>query len=98
MNVLARAIGFAACIAAGATAWAQAYPSKPIRLVAPAPQGGGIDLLARLFGERMGQSLGQPIAVEKRLGAAGENRGAPGARAGPGGHTPLAVTAGDLTH
>src|SRR4051812_41599064 len=98
MNVLARAIGFAACIAAGATAWAQAYPSKPIRLVAPAPQGGGIDLLSRMFGERMGQSLGQPLAVENRLGAAGNIGVAHVARSAPDGYTLLVMTDGIVTN
>ena len=65
---------------------AQSYPLKPVRMVAPAPQGGGIDLLARAFGERMGQSMGQPVIVENRQGAGGAIGIENVARSAPDGH------------
>jgi len=54
-----------------ATAAAQTYPTKPIRLVVPFPPGGASDLTARTLGEKMGQQLGEPVVVENRPGANG---------------------------
>ena len=48
-----------------------AYPDKPIRLIVPFAAGGNADFVARLCGEGMQQSLGQPIVVEYRTGAGG---------------------------
>ncbi|NML44093.1 tripartite tricarboxylate transporter substrate binding protein [Ramlibacter sp. G-1-2-2] len=50
---------------------AQAYPTKPIRLVVAGPAGGSADLLARLVAEPMSKELGQPIVVDNKLGAGG---------------------------
>ena len=54
---------------AAATAFAQAYPSHPIKLIIPFPPGGGADTLARPLAERMRQRLGQPFVLENRTGA-----------------------------
>jgi tripartite-type tricarboxylate transporter receptor subunit TctC len=48
---------------------AQAWPTRPIRLIVPYPPGSGIDIVARLLGQRIGDSLGQPIIVDNRPGA-----------------------------
>ncbi len=58
-----------ALVAAGALA--QPYPAKPIRVIVPNPAGGYYDLIARTVGQKAGESLGQPMVVENRVGAGG---------------------------
>ena len=45
---------------------ADAFPARPIRLIVPYPPGGGTDIVARVVGEKLGTSLGQPIVVDNR--------------------------------
>ena len=61
----------AACTLATALAAAAAYPEKPIKLLIGVPPGGGSDAAARLLGEALARSLGQPVIVENRPGAGG---------------------------
>jgi tripartite-type tricarboxylate transporter receptor subunit TctC len=56
---------------AGAGAWAQAFPAKPVRMVVGFAAGGSTDKLARVLAQRMGEVLGQSVVVENRPGAAG---------------------------
>jgi tripartite-type tricarboxylate transporter receptor subunit TctC len=49
---------------------AQSYPNKPIKLVVPATPGGAIDIIARLVGDKISVSLGQPVVIENKPGAA----------------------------
>jgi tripartite-type tricarboxylate transporter receptor subunit TctC len=53
------------------TARAQAYPTRPVRLIAPFPPGGSIDLTARLIGQWLTERLGQQVVIENRGGAGG---------------------------
>jgi tripartite-type tricarboxylate transporter receptor subunit TctC len=55
----------------GFSAHAQTWPDKPIRLIVPAPAGGGVDYAARALGERISANLGQPVVIDNKPGAAG---------------------------
>jgi tripartite-type tricarboxylate transporter receptor subunit TctC len=48
---------------------AQAYPTKPIKIIVPAPPGGAIDLIARVVGDKLSASMGQPVIVDNKPGA-----------------------------
>lgn len=76
---------------------AQPFPSRPIRIVAPFPPGGPIDVLARLVGERYQQRTGQPVTVENRPGGAGNIGILAVAQAPADGHTWLFVPQGNIT-
>jgi tripartite-type tricarboxylate transporter receptor subunit TctC len=65
------AAGAVALPAASRAAWAQAYPARPVRLIAPFPPGGSIDLTARLIGQWLTERLGQQIVIENKAGAGG---------------------------
>src|SRR5262245_22339979 len=65
------------------------YPTRPIRLVVGFPPGGGVDVIARLFADKLSASLGQSVVVENRPGASGGIAGRQVASADADGHTVL---------
>ena len=68
---------------------ADAYPSRPVRMIVPFPPGGGADILARTLGERMTETWGQQVIIDNRGGAGGTIGSGIAARAVPDGYTLL---------
>ena len=66
---------------------AQPYPSQPIRLIAPFPPGGSVDIMARLISEPLGRELGGKVVIDNRSGASGNIGMEAAARAKPDGYT-----------
>lgn len=62
-------LAIATCTAT--SAWAQAFPNKPIRVVTPFPAGQGPEVLLRMVGDKMGTALGQGVVIENKPGASG---------------------------
>ena len=87
------AAGAAALTAVSRFAWAQTYPSRPVRLVVGAPAGGGFDIVARLMGQWLSERLGQSFVIENRPGASSNIATEAVVRALPDGYTLLLVTA-----
>jgi tripartite-type tricarboxylate transporter receptor subunit TctC len=92
-NFLHLAAGAAALPALSRIAGAQAYPSRPVRLIVPAPAGGGYDLTARLISQVLSERLGAPFIVDNRPGGGGNIGTEAVVRASPDGYTLLLVAA-----
>ena len=76
-----------ACVLAYAAAGAQDYPVKSLRFIAPNLPGGPTDILARLLGQKLAESMGQPVIVENRAGAGGNIGTEVAAKTPPDGYT-----------
>ena len=63
---------FAAAGLSAGGAFAQSYPAKPVRVIVPAAPGDSCDVLSRLIGQKVGERLGHPLAVDNRVGAGGQ--------------------------
>ena len=69
-RVVVRALALCCAMIGGpSVAYAQPYPNKPIRLIAPYPPGGGVDTVARVVAERLAPRLGQPVTIDNKPGA-----------------------------
>jgi tripartite-type tricarboxylate transporter receptor subunit TctC len=90
-NFLHLAAGAAALPAVSRFAWAQAYPSRPVRLIVGWPPGGAADVVGRLTGQLLLERLGQPFVIENRPGAGGNLATEAVVKASPDGYTLLMI-------
>ena len=89
-------VAAAALMAVGSLATdahAQAYPSRPIKLIVPYAPGGNTDIVARIFGQKLGERIGQPVVFDNRGGATGTLGVGVAAKSPPDGYT---IVIGDL--
>lgn len=74
---------------AGTLAHAQTYPTRPVRVIVPFPSGGGVDIVGRTLGDKLGARLGQSVVVDNRPGAGATLGTSLAAKSTPDGHTLL---------
>ena len=89
------AAGAAALPAVSRIARAQAYPTRPVRIIVGFPAGGATDIVARLIGQWLSERLGQPFVIENRPGAGGNIGTEAVVRAPPDGYTLLVGRCGE---
>jgi tripartite-type tricarboxylate transporter receptor subunit TctC len=97
MKTLLRGLAVSLSLISNAPAHAQAYPHKPVRLIVPFPPGGGADIIARIYSQRLTEIWGQQVLVDNRAGAAGTIGTEIAAKAPADGHTIYLGTMGTLT-
>jgi tripartite-type tricarboxylate transporter receptor subunit TctC len=84
-------LGGAATLRPVAADAAEPFPTRPIKLVVPYPAGGGTDIVGRVLGQKLHESLGQPLVIDNRGGAGGTIGTALAAKSAPDGYTLLLV-------
>ena len=85
-------------LATGLDAAAQAYPTRPVKIIVPATTGGAIDVIARVLADKMTASLGQPVVVENKPGASNNLGTDFVAKSAPDGYTLVIVAASHGTN
>jgi tripartite-type tricarboxylate transporter receptor subunit TctC len=75
---------------------AQPFPSKPVKIIVAFPAGGGTDIVARIVGQKLSESWGQPVVIDNRAGASGTIGTEAAARAEPDGYTLFMATMGNM--
>src|SRR5262249_58609653 len=98
LGVVAAGTAFAAMPAVYRIARAQAYPSRPVRLVVGFPPAGVADITARVIGQWMSERLGQQFVIENRPGAGSNLATEAGAKAAPDGYTLLPISTTNAVH
>ena len=94
MRLVTTLLAAAMVFSPGAAQAQEAYPSKPIRIIVPFTPGSATDVMARLVGERLNATWGQPVIVDNRPGAGGSIGIRETARAAPDGYTLAVVSSG----
>ncbi len=92
-----KTLAIVALCAAAAGAWAQAYPSKPIRIIVGFPPGGGNDIIARLVGAKMQDAWSQPVVIDNKPGANSIIAAEFVAKSAPDGYTLLVNATGGMS-
>ncbi len=88
LTMLAGLVGLVALVPLAASdAWAQGFPTRPVRIIDAFPAGGAGDVIARILSPRLGEALGQTVIVENRPGAGGNIGAEVAAKAPADGHT-----------
>jgi tripartite-type tricarboxylate transporter receptor subunit TctC len=90
-NFLHLAASAAVLQAASRIARAQAYPTRPVRVIVPFAAGGGVDIVARLIGQWLSEQFRQPFVIENRPGGGGNIGTEAVVRASADGYTPRAL-------
>jgi tripartite-type tricarboxylate transporter receptor subunit TctC len=85
---------FTMLAATGASA--QTYPTKPVKIIVPFPPGGSVDMVARLVGKKLADTLGQPFFIDNRAGASGNIGAEIAAKSVPDGYTIFVTSSGVL--
>ncbi|HEV7578655.1 MAG TPA: tripartite tricarboxylate transporter substrate binding protein, partial [Caldimonas sp.] len=99
MTTMTKRFLLALAVAVAATplvAAAQAYPARPIHIVVPFPPGGPTDVLGRVLAQSLGETFGQTVIVDNKVGAAGNIGVDAVAKAAPDGYTLGIVPAGNI--
>jgi tripartite-type tricarboxylate transporter receptor subunit TctC len=96
IRAMIRFLGLMVLLFACSSSWAQAWPTKPVRIIAPFAPGGSADTLGRIVAQKLSESLRQSFIVENRPGAGGAVGSELVARAAPDGHT--LVVSGVASH
>jgi tripartite-type tricarboxylate transporter receptor subunit TctC len=95
---IAVTIIFAATLIASAPVLAQAYPSKPVKIIVPFAPGGGSDFIARFIAQRLGTALGQPVIIDNKPGAGGTIGIDAGLASPPDGYTIVLIASSYTTN
>ena len=98
MRILARAFALCVTLLVAEAVHAQVYPNKSVRIVVPFAAGGPTDVIARLVGQKLSESMGQQFYVENVPGAGGNTGTAQAARASADGYTLLVVSTGFMVN
>jgi tripartite-type tricarboxylate transporter receptor subunit TctC len=94
---LTRITAFVACVLFAGLAFAQAYPSRAVKVVVPWPPGQATDIAARIVAQKLQESLGQPFVIDNRSGAGGAIGSEIVAKSAPDGYTLLASSSGPIS-
>src|SRR5215813_183224 len=97
-NFLHLAAGAAAISAVSRIAWAQAYPTRPVRLIVPIAPAGASDISARLIGQWLSERLGQQFVIDNRPGGGGNIGTEAVVHAAPDGYTLLVVSLANVSN